>query len=155
MPALVVAIGNTLRRDDGVAHYIRIPGRVEKKGVLQLTPEIAAEIAPYNPVIFVDAAVDATELRIEPVDSPPSGSPLTHASSPAEIVALARALFHFSGRAYTCRIPARDLSEGQGLSPATRKFAQRAGREVYKISQSHANRPSDTRPLLPGRGCAE
>ena len=44
-PALVIAIGNTLRRDDGVAHHVsdllNVHPDVETRAVLQLTPEMA------------------------------------------------------------------------------------------------------------------
>src|SRR5271169_5144401 len=116
MPALVIAIGNPLRRDDGVAHCVRTPPGVETRAVLQLTPEIAEEIAGYDTVIFVDADVDASQVRVEAVDAAPSRAALTHASRPSEIVALARSLFGFAGEAYSCRIPVSDLSEGEGLS---------------------------------------
>ena len=130
MRALVIAIGNPLRRDDGVAHHVLIPSGVERRAVLQLTPEMAEEIAPYSSVVFVDADVDAKQVEMEPVDSVLAPSALTHVSRPSEIVALARALFGFTGRAYTCRIPVSDLSEGEGLSPRTETFAQQASRAV-------------------------
>jgi len=130
MRALVIAIGNPLRRDDGVAHAVRLPPGVERRDVLQLTPELAEEIAPYDAVVFIDADASAGELRIEPVNSLPSASPLTHVSKPAEIVALARALFGFSGGAYACRIPASEFSIGRGLSPGAKGFASQVGREI-------------------------
>jgi len=133
MAALVIAIGNPQRRDDGVAHYVPIPPGVEKRAVLQLTPEIAAEIVPYNPVVFVDADVAIEQLRMEAVVGTPTPSPLTHVSKPAEIVALARTLFGFSGQAYICRIPVIDLSEGDGLSQRTSQFAEQAAREIDSL----------------------
>jgi Ni,Fe-hydrogenase maturation factor len=130
MRTLVIAIGNPLRRDDGVAHHVLIPPGADRRAVLQLTPEMAEEIAGYDSVVFLDADVNAKELRIEPVDSLPSASALTHVARPSEIVAIARALFGFTGRAHICRIPVSDLSEGEGLSPRTESFAQQASRAV-------------------------
>lgn len=141
MPALVVAIGNPLRRDDGVAHQVRTPRGVDERAVLQLTPELAAEIASYNMVFFIDADINANQVRILPVTAAPARSPLTHVSRPSEIVALAQALFGFTGAAYTCRIPARDLSAGEGLTERASAFAEQAAREIYKINQLHENRP--------------
>lgn len=130
MRTLVIAIGNPLRRDDGVAHHVLIPPDADRRAVLQLTPEMAGEIAGYDSVVFVDADVDAKQVEMEPVDTVVAPPALTHVSRPPEIVALARALFGFTGRAYACRIPVCDLSEGEGLSPRTATFAQQASRAV-------------------------
>jgi hydrogenase maturation protease len=137
MPALVISIGNPLRRDDGVAHQVRIPEGIERRTVLQLTPEMAEEIARYDAVIFIDASigagVDAEQVRLEPVDTSGSTSPLSHVSSPAQIVALARSLSGFSGKAYTCRLPVSDLSEGEGLSRSASRFAEQAALEIDEL----------------------
>lgn len=131
MRALAIAIGNPLRRDDGVAHHVHIEG-FERQDVLQLTPELAEEIASYNLVVFLDASATATKPRLEPVE-PSLRSPLTHVSSPGEIVALARSLFGFDGRAYLCHIPARDFSNGEKLSARARRFAEQAAGEIEHI----------------------
>jgi Ni,Fe-hydrogenase maturation factor len=133
MPAIVIAIGNPMRRDDGVAHRVRLMPGVETRAVLQLTPEMAEEIAPYSTVVFVDADVNAKQVRMEPVDSAPVPPALTHVSRPAEIVAMARTLFRFSGSAYTCHIPVSDLSEGEGISESTQRFARQAGAEIDNL----------------------
>ncbi len=152
MPALVITIGNPLRRDDGVAHHVRIPRGIEKRAVLQLTPELASQIAPYDAVIFIDADVSLQAPRMKEIHSTTRASRLTHVSTPHEIVALARALYRFTGRAFVCRIPVTDLGAGEGLSRQARRSAERAGREVYKISQSYANRRSDSHPVFSGLG---
>ncbi len=135
-PALVIAIGNTLRRDDGIARHVSelLSSRpdVETRGVLQLTPEMAEEITCYDTVIFMDADVSVKRLSIEPVAAAASHSGLTHVSRPSEIVALARALFAFSGQAYVCRIPARDLSGGEQLSRRTKQLAVSAAQLVLE-----------------------
>jgi Ni,Fe-hydrogenase maturation factor len=133
MPALVIAIGNPLRRDDGVAHCVPTPPGVERRAVLQLTPEIAAELANYHTVIFVDADIYANQVRVETVYSKQSHSALTHIARPSEVVALARKLFGFSGEAYLCRIPVSDLTEGDGLSRKTSQFAAQAARKIDSL----------------------
>ncbi len=136
-PSLVIAIGNPLRRDDGVAYHVAraLPARpgLLKRKVVQLTPEIAAEISPYRTVVFVDADAGAHDSRVAPVDEVPAPSSLTHVSSPAQIVALARALFGFAGQAYVCHVPVADLSAGEGLSSLARQFAKRAAGEIEHI----------------------
>jgi len=116
---LLVAIGNSLRRDDGIAHAALRQWSAqdaEKLSVIQLTPELAETIANFDTVIFLDADVTANHITIEPVSAKPPLPSLSHASSPAEVAALARSLYGFRGEALVCRIPAADFSFGEGLS---------------------------------------
>jgi len=128
--AILIAIGNPLRGDDGVAHFIadRLPTMRDlvRRNVLQLTPEHAAEIASFNLAIFVDADVDALELRIENIRAEESRAPLTHVSTPGQIVAIARNVFAFSGKAYYCRVSASDFAFREGLSRRTALIASKA-----------------------------
>jgi hydrogenase maturation protease len=137
MPTLLIACGNTLRRDDGVAaEVLRLAGPTsdcETLAVQQLTPELAEQIARFERVVFLDADAVSTRLTIEPVSDTMTRSPLTHASTPAEIVALSTALFGFTGEALLCRIPAREFSPGDDLSPCARPAAQHAAGELNKI----------------------
>ncbi len=126
MAALVIAIGNALRGDDGVAHAVADRLRVAARRVIQLTPEIAAEIAGHDPVIFIDADAGAERIRIQPVSSTRAHAALTHVSTPAEVVALARALYGFSGRAFVCGIPARDFSPVKNLGSRASELAESA-----------------------------
>jgi hydrogenase maturation protease len=138
MKTLFMACGNPLRRDDGAA--VRVlqllapkPDR-EFREVQQLTPECAEEIAGFARVIFLDADVTATHTRIEPVSVAKSRSQLTHASTPGEIVPLARALFNFGGEAFVCRIPVRDFSPGESLTAEGLRSAQEAVSQLESFS---------------------
>ena len=135
MRTLLIAIGNTLRRDDGVAHYVlRLAGDVtgvdrgvESRTVMQATPELAAELARFGQVIFLDADAMPGEVRLEPIAADAvRGSALGHAMGAAEVVALARALFGFQGEAFLCRIPGEDFTAGEGLSERARENAAKA-----------------------------
>jgi hydrogenase maturation protease len=120
MKTLLIACGNPLRGDDGAALAVVTMlrgGAGASACLIQLTPELAPDIAPYDRVLFLDADASATIPQIEPIAAAPSAPTLSHASSPVEIVHLARALFKFRGKAYICRIPARDFSPREGLSP--------------------------------------
>lgn len=137
MRALVVAIGNPLRGDDGAAlealKFVKLPAGVRTRTVQQLTPEIAAELNAVDWVIFVDADLEAKRVVIQQVGLRAPGSPLTHVTRPCEVVALARILFSFAGQAYLCGIPAGDLSEGATLSVSARRFAWHAAREIEAL----------------------
>ncbi len=130
MKVLCIAIGNSLRGDDGVAH--RVAARLEPRdevvtcGVFQLTPEIAPEVARAETVIFLDADVDAREPAIEPVNAGDvRGTPLAHSMTPREIVWLAERLYGFAGQAYLCRLPVESF-DGEGLSPVAEAGARGA-----------------------------
>lgn len=129
----LIAIGNPLRGDDGVAvHALEQlrPSFAQSLSVQQLTAELAAEIAPYDRVLFLDADVTAAEVRIEPVSAKTGAAPLSHSSSPGEIVALAAALYGFTGQAFVCRLPAADFSPGVGLSATSESAVAALAREL-------------------------
>ena len=102
---LIIAYGNRLRGDDGVGPAIGdivATWQMLDVSVLivqQLTPECAEEIAGFDRVIFLDADAASTRLSIEAVQATTARSALTHASTPAEVVALSKALFGFLGSA--------------------------------------------------------
>jgi hypothetical protein len=84
-------------------------------------------------VVFLDADPASLRPAIEPIRASAQPSSLTHVAAPGEIVALARALFGFTGEAFLCRIPARDFSCAAGLSPDGLKWAQQAADELRKF----------------------
>ena len=140
MRTLLIACGNPLRRDDGVAaevlQFMAPSVDREMRVVHQLTPEWAEEIARFDRVIFIDAESTSeatTRATIEVVRSIISQAPLTHASTPAEIVMLSRMLFAFSGEALVCRIPARDFSPGEGLTADGMRMAHETADELEHI----------------------
>jgi hydrogenase maturation protease len=128
MRTLLIACGNSLRGDDGVAHRVLelLGARAEARSVMQLTPELAAEIAGFDTVVFLDAAAGIQTVIIEDVPQPTAPAPLSHVSRSSEVVALSIALFGFHGRALECRIPVADFAAGQQLSPVAERFANQA-----------------------------
>ena len=122
MKVLCIAIGNSLRGDDGVAH--RVAARMEPRdevvtcGVFQLTPETAPEVARAETVVFLDADIDAREPAIEAVNAcDVRGTPLAHSMTPREIVWLAKRLYGFAGQVKLNRLPVESF-DGEGLSEA-------------------------------------
>lgn len=128
MRTLVITVGNPLRRDDGVAHAVLNHLDRESRSSIQLTPEMAELILGYETVVFVDADARGRDLRFDPIEEPPGATALTHFSSPANVVALARALYGFTGRAFVCRIPVADLSYRSDLSSGAVALAVRAAK---------------------------
>jgi len=138
MSTVFIAIGNSLRRDDGVAHRVlELLGPVANvvmRGVLQLTPELAGEIAEAGKVVFIDADLSPGKPRVEPLGPDPMArSPLGHAMPPHEVVALSRSLYDFRGQAYLCHVPGVDFSEGESVSPEAEANAKAAADLLRKF----------------------
>jgi hydrogenase maturation protease len=130
----MIAIGNTLRRDDGVAHRVldllgEMPA-IRTLRIAQLTPEIAAEFASPDDVVFIDADVQAGEVTMEAIRAGKGRMLLGHSASIAEVVAFARTLFDFQGGVYLCRVPGVDFGTGEGLSPEAERNARSAARRL-------------------------
>jgi hydrogenase maturation protease len=128
---LLIAIGNPLRGDDGVAERVlRLldpADAVTLQSVHQLMPECACELMRSETVVFLDADPRVEEPHLEPVSPQPSRDKLlSHASTPAEVVSLAQQLFGFAGSAWLCRIPAREFEPGHRLSPLAEDAAHAA-----------------------------
>ena len=149
---LLIALGNPLRRDDGVAQQVLdlLPPRpgLASQAHLQLTPELAPGLAGFDLVVFIDADVRAEELRIELVGQRPARPALTHAVDPASVVALAAQLFGFHGSALVCGIPVEDFSPGEGLSMKAATAAAAAARQIEKLLVPSC-------PLPDGRGSVQ
>jgi len=131
MFVLLIACGNPLRRDDGVAaeavqEIRRIASNVDIRLVHQLAPELAAEFAGYSAIVLVDADKAAGEVRIEKLGEQRASAALSHHFHPAAVVDLARSLFDFHGDAFLCHIPAMDFRPGCGLTARGRRQSRRA-----------------------------
>lgn len=137
MRTLLLACGNPLRADDGAAHavlrLIDPSPNCSLRSVQQLTPELAEEIARFSRVVFLDADAELKALAIEPLRAFSPRSPLTHASTPEEVIALARALFGFAGDAFLCRIPARNFTAGDSPAPGVLKSTQEAALQIASL----------------------
>ena len=135
MRALLIALGNPLRRDDGVAQaavkMLPLDADVDSRALIQLAPETASEMASYDAVVFLDADAGAKEVRIETV-SGESAAPgaITHHFHPVRVVAMSRELFQFAGQAFICRLPASNFGTGEGLSRRARTAARRAASAI-------------------------
>ena len=131
MRAVYIAIGNRLRRDDGAAHRVvellGAPAGAEVHLVHQLSPENAEWLAGKDTAVFIDASLAGGGVRLERVDPGDAAhSPLAHFLPPAAVVALARTLYGFTGRAWLCHVPGADFGSGEGLSGEAEANAQAA-----------------------------
>ncbi len=125
---LVIAYGNPLRSDDGVAWRAAellaaqdLAPRVDVLARHQLTPELAGPISQADRVLFVDAAADgpAGTIRVIPVEpafEPPGD--FTHHVSPGAVLALAQTLYGHRPHAHVVAVTGACFDHGDQLSPA-------------------------------------
>jgi hydrogenase maturation protease len=132
---LLVAIGNTLRRDDGAAHRVlellELPAGIKSISCHQLTPEMSEEIAAADAVVFIDADVNPGPAQLEPLEPGAGLNPLGgHFLQPQELLAIAQRLFAFRGVAWLCHVPGADFGDGEELSPMAEANARAAARLI-------------------------
>jgi hydrogenase maturation protease len=136
MDCLVIGYGNTLRSDDGVGQIVaRKIANSHLLGVRslylhQLTPELAADIAEVELVIFVDAtlAAIAPDVRVSPLKPLSSVEIRSHMSDPRMLLNLAQTLYNHCPKAWWITIPGENFELGDTISP----LAQRGMTQAFK-----------------------
>jgi hydrogenase maturation protease len=127
---LIVAYGNLLRSDDGVAwraaeHLQKVfsPDEVEILTMHQLGPELAESVSRSPCVIFVDAAAEAGrpgEVQVSRLSGSNSEGGETprfcHAVSPNNVLALAAQLYKVTPMAFSVTIVGENFQHGESLS---------------------------------------
>ena len=128
---LIIAFGNPLRCDDGLAWHAadRLAGRFSSEDVEilrthQLAPDLAETISHCESIIFVDAASvevsgnghpgEIREIQVSSSGSPPRFS---HQLSPSAVVALAHKLYGAKPRAVSVTLTGECFDHGESLSP--------------------------------------
>jgi hydrogenase maturation protease len=134
-PILIVAYGNPLRRDDGIAWRAvdALEGKfssteVEILRLHQLAPEIADTIRHRELVLFIDAAciddienVSPGEIRVRKVSAEENRErnpgQFSHVYSPAKVLDLASELYQAAPKAFVITVAGEDFGHGESLSP--------------------------------------
>jgi hydrogenase maturation protease len=112
---LVIGIGNSLRGDDGVGALLA--EQVGGRSLQQLTPELAAELAGLEAVLFIDAwlAPAGAAPRITAI-SPAAGAAESHRLEPPQLLAISQALYGRAPAAHLLQVPATRFEHGTTLS---------------------------------------
>lgn len=134
---LIIAYGNSLRRDDGAGLLLaeELEGTFQKQGrgvqrieVHQLAPELALNVAcdDVDAVVFVDTRIvspgsETYELEVQSVSDHVSPPTVGHHLSPATVMAYARLLYGRSPRGWLLTVPGVDFDHGEGLSEVSQK----------------------------------
>lgn len=136
MRTLIYAIGNPLRRDDGVALRVLAllgEGSWTVRTTRELFPEMAEEAAGADRVVFIDADFQPGEARLEELKAACCPGLLSHGLRPCDLLSLTRKLYGFKGKAWVCRVPGEDFSQGEGLSEKAAANAERAAAMVAAL----------------------
>jgi hydrogenase maturation protease len=138
---LILGFGNPDREDDGVAwHILRalavklglpapssyedefsVNDRLDFAFYLQLTPEMAEEIAAYERVCFVDAHMGNIPLPVQmiPVESEFQRSPFTHHLTPQSLISMCETLYQRKPDAALLSVLGHRFLFTRELSPET------------------------------------
>lgn len=125
---LIIGYGNDLRGDDAAGRLaaravadLGLPGVTVREAV-QLTPELALELVGADRVVFVDASIASVETVVTPVvEFDDVRVPLTHSSTPAELLRYGATLGAVPAKAYLVSIPATGFKLGSEPSENTLK----------------------------------
>ena len=129
---LIVAYGNPLRSDDGVAWRAAeiLDTRfnqpdVEIRRLHQLTPELAETVSHFERVIFIDAASSQGSdrspglVRVEEIGTGAEDpSRFSHALSPQRVVGMAAQLYGACPPAFVVTVTGASFDHGTSLSPS-------------------------------------
>lgn len=144
MKSLVIGYGNSLRSDDSIGVRVakivagwHLP-EVQSLALHQLTPELAADLARVDLVIFIDAcqalARDTVKLHcLKPIDSTEIRS---HLSDPKAILSLTQAIYGKCPQAWWLIVPGVDFQLGDRLSSIGEKGVCLALIEIRNLIQN-------------------
>lgn len=148
---LIVGYGNELRGDDGVGPQVattisdwQLPS-VKSLPVQQLLPEIAADMAKADYVIFVDACGKrcAPSIQLDPIVTNKealarcTAPALTHACDPAALVALTHALYGDHPQAWLLQIPTEHYDLGRSPSKTAQQGVDSALRTIEQFFKTY------------------
>ena len=153
---LILGFGNPDRQDDGVAWHIlyqlaqrlgyplpespedefppAVPGSPTLMFVLQLTPEMAENLAAYDGVCFVDAHTGrvSEDVHVETLKAEFQSSPLTHHLTAESLLALVKSLYHAEPPAILVSVRGYQFGFSRELSPLTAELADLAVNYIWK-----------------------
>lgn len=146
---LIIGYGNSLRRDDGIG--LKVASEVEKLGLpgtrsrqeQQLTPELAATIAEFDRVIFVDAAINSERVQLQQIQSQQAtGTQLGHNCDARSLLAMTELLYGNVPQAWLITIPAANFEFGEGFSPTAEQGAKKALQIIANLVGSNRDQLS-------------
>jgi|ERR1700680_4110080 len=147
---LILAYGNPLRCDDGLAwraaeelSHLDLPNGVEIITRHQLTPELALPVSQAGTVLFIDAAQHGVpgEIRSGPVKPQRSSSAFTHEFSAGTILSLAKELYSACPNAFAISLCGECFDHGETLSPKVEERMPQLVDQVRELIQAANTSP--------------
>lgn len=131
---LVIACGNSLRSDDGVAHvaaHAIQAWRICDVRVLcvhQLLPELVEEMKSADRILFVDAGLDTGDVayRVRAMSPHASRRNFGHHETPENLLALLHSVERRQTEAWLLSIRATSFDHGEAITPEARSNAEEA-----------------------------
>jgi hydrogenase maturation protease len=151
MPApkvLIIAYGNPLRSDDGLAWRVAeklseqyLTSDVESIMCHQLTPELALPASQASLVLFIDAARAGIpgEIATQPIEARQSSSIFTHEFSPSTILNVAQELYGRCPKAFAISMCGECFDHGEVLSPKVVESLPRLVAQVKGLIQANTS----------------
>jgi hydrogenase maturation protease len=152
MHALLIAYGNPLRGDDGIAW--RIANEMRSSGsddihvlcVHQLMPELAEAVSESEIVIFLDAATDgeAGLVRCRPIE--PQSQPMRfwHHMTPGELLGLCVQLYATKPLSFLVTVPGECFGQCDTLSNAAASAIPQALTVLHQLIEQGTQRAMDS-----------
>ncbi|HTT19406.1 MAG TPA: hydrogenase maturation protease [Candidatus Sulfotelmatobacter sp.] len=165
---LIVAYGNPLRCDDGIAW--RAADELERKfpdleirRLHQLAPEVAESVRHRDLVVFIDAAcvergrpgdVRVREVSGQEILQRPAAH-FTHTCSPVRVLELARELYKAHPKTFVITVAGENFGHGDCLSePVAAALPELIARIERLVEDSKANARTTKRTRRPRSGQA-
>ena len=141
MTCLVIGYGNTLRNDDGAGQIVAEKvanwklNNLRAIAVHQLTPELAANLAEVEQIIFVDAypACDQRTVQTYPLQPLATMTLKSHTSDPRVLLTLTETLYNHCPQAWWVLIPGVNFELGEELSPLTQNGITEALAQIQSL----------------------
>lgn len=144
---LVIAIGNPLRSDDGLAwraadelEKVVSSSDVQVKKVHQLTPELCEDVSRAALVIFVDAAESGQPgtLSCEQVVASAAGSASSHHLTPGTLLHLTATLYGARPNAALLSLTGKSFDHGESLSPEVQESLPTLVGQVRELTRKES-----------------
>jgi hydrogenase maturation protease len=145
---LVIAYGNPLRCDDGIAWHAAeelkrvLPSSAQVICVHQLTPELAESASRAELVIFLDAATNGKpgDVVCQPLKAEKGEPRFSHHHTPQGILAVCEQLYSANPRCFLLTLHGKRFEHGDVFSPAAVHAVARAVELVTNLCSPRANR---------------
>lgn len=144
---MVIGYGNELRGDDGIGPKIAETiaswhlSSVKSLAVHQLTPELAADLATMDLVVFVDACMtnQPFDVQVQSISPTTNGVFDGHLSDPKSLLALTQSLYSHCPLAFLVTVPGVNFEICDRISPIAQTGIAIALTKIINILNTGVN----------------